>query len=256
MDLEKEKSIGARLRAFREALQIPRSRFAVAAGFGSERIASYESGRAALPYEVFKAINRRYHISPLWLGLGRGSAKWHGVFDDSNVAQRIKPRALFSEVFEKYLALDLIAAEGSAVRAIQTLRSELAKAKTLVAEGSIPVAELRKLADEVSPVIDELGKLIQRERKLRKPFEKQFSPKDDLTNSATSDSTTSMQGKWPALKKQLQSATEKTGKSALAKFLKVDLTRVSQWLTDAKSQREPGAEYALQMQEWLRRQQT
>ncbi len=77
----------------------------------------------------------------------------------------------------------------------------------------------------------------------------------ELTQTATYDNIAGVNDLWPALKRQLQSATAKTGKkSELAKFLHVDLTRVSQWLTDKKSAREPGAEYALQMQAWVREQ--
>ena len=50
--------IGSRLRAFREKRQIPRSGFAVKIGFGSERIASYESGRAPLPETDIRARPR------------------------------------------------------------------------------------------------------------------------------------------------------------------------------------------------------
>jgi hypothetical protein len=61
-----------------------------------------------------------------------------------------------------------------------------------------------------------------------------------------------VKGQWPGLKRKLQEATAHPGsKSKLAKFLKVDLSRVSQWLSDAKGAREPGAEYALQMLYWV-----
>jgi hypothetical protein len=79
--------------------------------------------------------------------------------------------------------------------------------------------------------------------------------KKDLTKTATSISIAGVKPLWPALKQRLQTATAKTGKkSELAKFLKVDLTRVSQWLTDKKSAREPGAEYTLLMLHWVEQQ--
>lgn len=78
--------------------------------------------------------------------------------------------------------------------------------------------------------------------------------KTRLTKKATSENIADVNipPQWPMLKKQLQEATAKVGyKSKLAQFLKVDLTRISQWLSDAKNAREPGAEYALRMRYWV-----
>ncbi len=81
------------------------------------------------------------------------------------------------------------------------------------------------------------------------------SLKLDLTETLTQSNIADVKPLWPALKRRLQSATSETGKKTeLAKFLKLDLTRVSQWLTDSKSSREPGAEYALQMLHWVEQQ--
>lgn len=85
--------------------------------------------------------------------------------------------------------------------------------------------------------------------------EEALAPKNDLTETLTQPIVEVVKPLWPALKKRLQSATAETGKkSELANFLKLDLTRVSQWLTDGKSAREPGAEYALQMLHWVEHQ--
>lgn len=79
----------------------------------------------------------------------------------------------------------------------------------------------------------------------------------DLTYSAIESKSSDVKPKdlWPALKKELQRATAETAgaKTALAGFLEVELSRVSQWLSDSpKTAREPGAEYALLMQAWLK----
>ena len=81
------------------------------------------------------------------------------------------------------------------------------------------------------------------------------SSKKELTKTAIGTNVAGgVKNQWPALKRRLQKATAEAGlKSKLADFLRVDLTRVSQWLTDAKSAREPGAEYALQMLHWVER---
>ncbi|MBE0545167.1 MAG: hypothetical protein IH623_27840 [Verrucomicrobia bacterium] len=57
---------------------------------------------------------------------------------------------------------------------------------------------------------------------------------------------------WPELKRRLQKATAAIGaKTTLAKVLDVDPTQISQWLSESKSAREPGAEYTLQMLRWV-----
>lgn len=86
----------------------------------------------------------------------------------------------------------------------------------------------------------------KRERRMK------AAAKSGLTDSSCSVYSAAMQAQWPELKKRLRQATAQIGaKSTLAKILKVDPTQISQWLSDSKSAREPGAEYALQMQAWL-----
>jgi transcriptional regulator with XRE-family HTH domain len=112
---ERERKIGARLRSFRELLQIPRTRFAVAIGFGGERMAAYEAGRARIPYVVFKAVATRYNLYPRWLAEGEGSPQVPNSFDDRAFAPGLKRHAIFSEVYDKHLAPQMTAgAEGSA----------------------------------------------------------------------------------------------------------------------------------------------
>jgi len=87
------------------------------------------------------------------------------------------------------------------------------------------------------------------------PEDNDFEEKKELTDKATSGSSDGVNGEWLKLKKQIQQATADTGKkTALAKFLRVDLTQLSKWLTDSDSAREPGAGYTLRMQAWVNRQ--
>jgi transcriptional regulator with XRE-family HTH domain len=95
--------IGSRLRAFREKRQIPRSGFAVKIGFGSERIASYESGRAPLPYAVFFAISKNYFINPFWLATGDGDDMWHLPLPSARDLN-VPDNAVFIEVFSNHLS--------------------------------------------------------------------------------------------------------------------------------------------------------
>ncbi len=101
---ERERMIGARLRDFRESLQIPRTRFAVSLGFGGERIASYESGRAALPYEVFRAVFTKYSINASWLATGEGSSKNDGPPYLGFLPGDVKRGTTFSQVYDERLA--------------------------------------------------------------------------------------------------------------------------------------------------------
>jgi transcriptional regulator with XRE-family HTH domain len=101
---EREIQIGARLRAFREMLQIPRTKFAVTIGFGGERLAAYEAGRARLPYAVFQAIASRYALHPRWLAEGEGSPQVKNSFDDRPFAAALTRHALFTEIYDRHLA--------------------------------------------------------------------------------------------------------------------------------------------------------
>ncbi len=101
---ERERMIGARVREFRESLQIPRTRFALSLGFGGERIASYEGGRAALPYEVFKAIFTKYSINPEWLATGDGATTNGGLPYLGFLPADVTRGATFSKVYDDHIS--------------------------------------------------------------------------------------------------------------------------------------------------------
>lgn len=92
-------------------------------------------------------------------------------------------------------------------------------------------------------------------RMLDLPGEPWSPGKKELTPTSTSDNNPdTMKARWPALKKRLQTETAAPGaRASLAKYVGVadDLTRISQWLSDSDNAREPKAEYALRMKEWL-----
>ncbi len=81
-------------------------------------------------------------------------------------------------------------------------------------------------------------------------------PKTDLTNKTTHEIFEPVKNQWQMLKKRIQKAASRPGaKSKLAKFLKIDLSQLSKYLSDAKkSAREPGADYTLQMLQWVEQQ--
>lgn len=157
---EVNKSVGARLRAFRDSLQIPRSRFAVSIGYGSERIASYESGRAPLPYQVFRAVSARYHINPHWLATGRGNPLTSGPIQDEVYAHAIAPRACFVEVYDRFLASVAAAQEMEAKLAVMQMIEALAKTGTHFQDPSLrePLREeWSKLRDRLEDLLREMN---------------------------------------------------------------------------------------------------
>lgn len=106
---EREKQIGARLREFREnILNIPRARFAVLLGIGGERLASYEAGRVVLPYQVFRVVTWKFHLSPFWLATGKSDAKLLGPYTDNDFLPHVKARMAFSQVYDAHIVQEFI----------------------------------------------------------------------------------------------------------------------------------------------------
>ncbi len=58
-------------------------------------------------YEVFIGVQNRYSINPFWLSDGKGSPTLDN-FDDTEFSSRIKPRALFTDVFDGFLRHKLV----------------------------------------------------------------------------------------------------------------------------------------------------
>ena len=120
-----EIEICKRLRIFREGLQISRSRFAVSIGIGSERLASYEGGRAPLRYEVYRAINQRFFINPIWLGGQDVGVQMKHPYDDSAILPLISSRMLFSEIFTNLILPQHLKNRPVANAALEDLTNQL-----------------------------------------------------------------------------------------------------------------------------------
>jgi len=113
---EREKEICDRLRRFREILQIPRTRFSLSIGVSSERLYSYEAGRAQIRYDTFSAVQQQYALNPVWLATGQESPRLDN-FSDEKFRAQVKPRELFSSVYdrllEKYLTMGRMNKDGT-----------------------------------------------------------------------------------------------------------------------------------------------
>jgi hypothetical protein len=99
---EREKLICWRLREFRELTQIPRTKFALGIGITGERMASYETGRARVPYGVARQIVLRFWMSEVWLAEGIGESTL--ILDTGPERPEIIPDGMpFSEAYDTFL---------------------------------------------------------------------------------------------------------------------------------------------------------
>lgn len=284
--IDRERGICERARYVRTNLaRWSQPQLAKAMGITLNQLAAVEYKRAPLRYRMAIFLCTKFEVNQRWLALG--TAPTQPMFDVPMVTgYNISPKTmLFSRVFDGWLDLPTKEIEDGLISMIgeddfragnfdNAVFNNLAPielpppkaaafyVKKLVTQrlNWLPDDLLLKYGNDLLKATESFNrKNAKRLAEVIPPAQREFIAavkKSDLTKTASPINHEAMQNQWPALKRQLQQATEKSGKSALAKFLKVDLTRISQWLTDAKSQREPGAEYALQMQEWLKRQQT
>lgn len=156
-DRAAELAIAERLRSFREWLQIPRSKFAVSVGVGSERLASYEAGRVPLRYEVFREIAKRYGLDDGWLATGRGSPRRPIQFDDSEFFGKVKRGALFSEVFQAHLREIHRRERRDVLAHFEKVSQGISEMTKLIPTNPTP-EERRFWLEEVEPQIQELDK--------------------------------------------------------------------------------------------------
>jgi DNA-binding transcriptional regulator YiaG len=232
---EREKLVCARLRAFRDFLDIPRSRFAVALGYGTERIASYEAGRAPIRYEVFRAASVRYHLSPQWLATGAASPKLWGPFDDSPFIESVTPRSLFTAVYDRFIA-----------GLLSQQQAQLAEALKLRAA---PPPRLRSQLLDYWASVEALAKEKQRKLKVSGPDENTL-----LTQASTCGIMPSVKAQLDNLLARLNRLTQEPGKKTeLADFLSAPLASVSRWLS---GKRDPGGETTLKLLRWVQEQES
>ena len=254
-------------------------------GITLDQLASIEYGRTPLRYDIAWKIRALLGISLEWLSVGEFYPD--SLFQDdlpSPVASGLRDNALLSEVSDKIhgpvgnqdfaenrvpkykiddTELNHRAFIFSALRLqIEDWIPRIPRGYTadfadkIIQVGNQYLAELPK---DPSELIEVRADALMWE-KLRSAIAQKLAPvekeaKTELTKKETYSSIADVKELWPSLKQRLQLAAAKAGKkSELAKFLGVDLTRVSQWLTEKKFAREPGAEYTLQMLHWVEQQ--
>ena len=162
-----EQEIGRRLRAAREKRLISQTAFALAAGIGRERLASYEHGYVPLPWTVGDQICRKFDLNARWLVEGNGPdiPYFRPLEVDTS---EIGPRALFSEVYAKWFrsfyelrmtresiarALSRLAGEPAPDRRTTApkLRNELLRLEALVS--SLPLDQQWDVFDEITRLL-------------------------------------------------------------------------------------------------------
>lgn len=127
---ELEKSIGVRLRKFRDHHVIARTAMARELKCGASLYDACEGGRSPLKMAVFLALYERFNLSPRWLFTGKSSAEDEHFFLEKVRAQ-IEPKENFSACYPRLIAPLY---EGHAERAALQRAGALKTLKAFVAE--------------------------------------------------------------------------------------------------------------------------
>ncbi len=215
------------------------------------RYASYELGRATVRFELARTIKERFGLNLAWLAGEAENMRGNWEMPTWVAVDNM----LFSDAFNLHLrdhaTTYMTKLDGPAIEEIGNL--------TQARGGLLSMTEIERIFDKYKSGYPEQLWDSLRLHYLRCAAEIALAlqrgeinhlTKTSYSNKADADVKISPQ--WPALKKRLKKATEEVGlKPALAKALGVDPTQISQWLSDSKSSREPGGEYALQMLRWV-----
>ena len=268
-----DREIASRIKEFRAQWKCTRPHLANQIGITPEEIKRIENGLVPLKYGVARKIFSYLPINPHWAATGNGLPKGYVILPTGEELKS-NENALFSEVYFSALLPSFLNEDADFQMAMIMRYHRGLQNADLVKKAfrDIPEDQIGNLRNSLETFI--FGFLARHpEPDLKKELQRQIwyanasqffqAPNAerpimenlaflDLTDKATSDKTESVQGEWSKLKKRIQAATAKGGsKSKLASFLGVELAQLSKWLTDSNSQREPGAEYTLQMQAWV-----
>lgn len=283
---EQEKEICKRFREVRLLTKLSRVAFSKQIEIDSSTLASYEHGRVPLRFDLAFKISKQFGVSLKWLAEGK-TPQFLSIPIPQTAINEIPPKSLFSTAYDEVLRplfdVELPEFPGTPegrLKAWIDLQKEIQGwiASVPDAELNSFVVRLRACADELLEDYPELdittflrkhqeveklktemflrGDLYQPDNAhhlyLPQPIDEPILKKNHLTEVNASVKPAEVKAQWPILKKRLQEATAAAGtKTKLAEFLGVQLASVSQWLTDSKNAREPGAETALRMLRWI-----
>lgn len=249
--------------------RLSQTEFAAYLGLTRNQWAGIEYGWTPLKYSLAKEIFRALGTNPFWAATGKGNRIGYVDLPSPNEL-KIQPNALFSDVFFGLL-LPLFENECPDPESEMALRFQRGHAnaewiKELFAQ-YVPDGHVKDFGDELAKLWHEFSKKFPQDEQKRvlqrriwyrqmaakinsnPPHGTQIGGFFDLTHLPTSDKTHPV-NHWHRLKSKIQKATEiPGGRSMLAKFLGVDLTQISRWLS--KNGPEPGADYTLKMLHWV-----
>ena|ERR1044071_2689736 len=279
----REVEIGHRLMSARKAKRYSRALLARFADIDPSMLVRVEIGRAPLKYEPARRMLERLGVRASWLanGTGRIDAGTNLIgsipaIEDLGITQT----ALFSEVFDRFLSQPLTprlaSAEpapvlGEAIRrsvsgrrtALKTLNFYMRDWFLKVPDSKINLLfrELRKFGNSLVKSFpkEDWQTILQRaadwdalESRIAEAAKTKGSQTFPLPNISESVNHLDVKAQLPNLLERLRKATAARGtKSALAKYLKVPLASVSQWLS---GEREPGGETTLRLLQWVEQQ--
>jgi len=243
--------IARNLRAFREYLRISRTAFALAIGIGSERLASYESGRVPLRYEVFSAISRRFSLNPLWLATRLTHPVGPEPFDDSEFQSEIDPKSLFTVVYDCVLKRPLMDRTFEARAKIRRFVNAAQELADSTVNDKLPATEYVPVVESVRSLSEIIGVRLSQHVQIHEIASQTSveNPKKPLTKHSEVRNVSGMTSPMKELLARLSVATKARGKkAALAKLLKIPAPRISEWL---HRNYEPSGEVTLRLLEWV-----
>jgi transcriptional regulator with XRE-family HTH domain len=235
------KTFGQRLRWLRRFKELTLQKFASRIGCNAGYLSHLENGKAKNPSERFiVSIVVNFRVSGQWLRAGEGDPFWEAAKD----SQTRKSLPDWSE--KRLQRIMAVLDELPDALAIEAVLRCLLRGKTL--------AEVQSLFGEIRgvpnlPVTarlfwDHVYVLCQVDKLPGGSPEKEF---DSVTVVSNTEGVKFKISETQKLRDDLKRATAKPGmKAALARFMKVDPPRVSEWLAG----QEPGGEYALKLRTW------
>jgi hypothetical protein len=196
-------------------------------------------------------------------------------FDASALEKAHPPRTLFlsayasdSELWQEPYTLDMGTDAGRISKALDEAESELRKLAAMEPRDRTRIVrelwyqnrsdDLRRLL----AALDERKAEVMKATAPRGDWLAKIQPpedeKDSLTNYANAEILAPMVKAPPQLPKLLSRVRKLTAKSgmktALARFLDVNLSQLSEWLSEEETARKPSGEYALRMLLWVQQQ--
>jgi len=248
-------------------------------GISRDKLSNIECGHTPLRFDIASRLIILTGFSPKWIAEGLEPKKMP-VRLGERLLEEIPRNCLFSEAWEHWIKQPFEAAEKTAKACIVSKPQRASLTDSPVTVGNQAEVDFAEAEDLLSYLNEDFrGVLKSIPPHLLQAFYAQMTaswrdfvgvniveirewearqsnpPERHLTETSTRRNVPGVKSEWTVLKRRLQDVTAKPGaKTMLAEFLGVDLTRVSQWLTDSKNAREPGAEYALKMLRWVEQQ--